>query len=67
MPDLAYRVDAAWDEVASVWIATSNDVPGLCAEAATLESLIDIVLGLEPELGCLQRANQSDKNRMRSM
>ena len=50
MPDLAYRVDAAWDEVASVWIATSDDVPGLCAEAATLEALIDIVLGLAPEL-----------------
>lgn len=50
MPDLAYRVDAAWDEDAHVWIATSDDVPGLCAEAATLEALIDIVLGLAPEL-----------------
>ncbi len=50
MPDLAYRVDAAWDEDARVWIATSDDVPGLCAEAATLEALIDIMVGLAPEL-----------------
>ena len=47
---MAYRVDAAWDEEAGVWIATSDEVPGLCAEADSLDALIAIVLELVPEL-----------------
>lgn len=50
MREAAYRVDAAWDEAAAVWIATSEDVPGLCAEAATLDELLAVVLELVPEL-----------------
>ncbi|HEX6016209.1 MAG TPA: DUF1902 domain-containing protein [Geminicoccaceae bacterium] len=49
MPN-AYRVDAVWDESARAWIATSDDVPGLCAEAATLDALIEVVVDLAPEL-----------------
>jgi hypothetical protein len=47
---MAYRVDAAWDEAARVWIATSDDVPGLCAEAPSLDALIEVVLELAPDL-----------------
>ena len=47
---MAYRVDADWDEAAGVWIATSDEVPSLCAEAASLEALIAIVVELVPEL-----------------
>jgi hypothetical protein len=47
---VAYRFDADWDEAAGVWIATSEDVPGLCAEAASLEALIEVVVDLVPEL-----------------
>ena len=47
---MAYRVDADWDETAGVWIGTSVDVPGLCAEAVSLEALIAIVVELVPEL-----------------
>ena len=47
---MAYRVDAAWDEEAGVWIATSDEVPGLCAEADSLDALIAVVLELVPEL-----------------
>jgi hypothetical protein len=50
MPDPAYRVDAAWDEAARVWIATSGDVPGLCAEAPTLGALIEVIVELVPDL-----------------
>ena len=46
----AYAVRAEWDPEASVWTATSDDVPGLCAEAATLEELTAVVLDLVPEL-----------------
>ena len=34
-----YTVHAEWDPEASVWVATSDDVPGLCAEAPTVEEL----------------------------
>jgi hypothetical protein len=43
-------VRAEWDDEAGVWIATSAEVPGLCAEAASLEALIAVVVDLVPEL-----------------
>lgn len=45
-----FTVQATWDDEAQVWIAVSEDVPGLCCEAASLEGLIDIVRGLVPDL-----------------
>jgi hypothetical protein len=45
-----YVVKASWDAEAAVWIATSEDVPGLCCEAEGFDALVDIVLGLVPEL-----------------
>ena len=35
----ALIVKAIWDQEVSVWVATSKDVPGLVAEAATTEEL----------------------------
>ena len=32
-------VRAMWDEEASVWVATSDDLPGLVTEAGTFELL----------------------------
>lgn len=43
-------VRAEWDEEARVWVATSDDVPGLATEEETLETLIDKLKGLIPEL-----------------
>jgi len=34
-----YFVRAEWDEEAKVWVATSDDVPGLVTEAETMEAL----------------------------
>ena len=34
-------VKAIWDEDAQVWVATSEDVPGLATEADTLEELTE--------------------------
>jgi len=45
-----YQVFAQWDAEACVWVATSDDVPGLCAESAGLEELVAIVAELIPEL-----------------
>jgi hypothetical protein len=45
-----YIVRAEWDDQARVWIATSDDVPGLCCEEATFEALVDTVVSLVPDL-----------------
>mgnify|MGYP003625747874 CR=1 FL=1 len=43
-------VRATWDEEARVWVATSDDVPGLVAEAESQELLQQKLLVLIPEL-----------------
>ncbi|MFM2431193.1 MAG: hypothetical protein RLZZ511_2406 [Cyanobacteriota bacterium] len=45
-----YQVDARWDSEASVWVATSDDVPGLVTEAADLDLLRQTLHHLLPEL-----------------
>ncbi|MBI4702242.1 MAG: DUF1902 domain-containing protein [Deltaproteobacteria bacterium] len=45
-----YFIRAEWDEEAAVWVATSDDVPGLATEADTMESLIAKLRALIPEL-----------------
>jgi predicted RNase H-like HicB family nuclease len=44
------RVDATWDEEARVWVAESDDVPGLVTEAESLEALLGKLRVLIPEL-----------------
>jgi len=44
------RVDAIWDAEAGVWVATSEHVPGLAIEAGTLETLLDRLRVIIPEL-----------------
>ncbi len=44
------EVRATWDDAAQVWYAVSDEVPGLCVEARTLDELIDIATALTPEL-----------------
>lgn len=44
------HVNAGWDAEAAVWVATSEDVPGLVAEAATIEELLQDLRALVPEL-----------------
>ena len=52
-----YFVRAEWDAVAGVWVATSDDVPGLVTEAETIEALDDKLKSMVPELleanGCM--------------
>ena len=43
-------VNAEWDADASVWVAESDDVPGLAAESATLETLRPKVLAMISDL-----------------
>jgi predicted RNase H-like HicB family nuclease len=43
-------IRAEWDEDVNVWVATSDDVPGLATEGDTLEILIKKLKALIPEL-----------------
>lgn len=45
-----YHVKAVWDDEASVWVATSDDVPGLVTEADTIPALAKKLQMLIPEL-----------------
>jgi predicted RNase H-like HicB family nuclease len=45
-----FFVRAEWDEEAAVWVATSDDVPGLVTEEATMEGLIQKLRIIIPEL-----------------
>jgi predicted RNase H-like HicB family nuclease len=45
-----YQVKAEWDDEASVWVASSDDVPGLATGADTLEQLIEKLKVVIPEL-----------------
>ena len=46
----AYVVHTEWGGEASVWAATSDDVPGLVTEGATLELLVEKLRVMVPEM-----------------
>ena len=45
-----YIVTAFWDSEAGIWVAESDDVPGLATGAATLDELVDKLNAMIPEL-----------------
>jgi len=45
-----FFIRAEWDQEAAVWVATSDDVPGLATEAETLEALSAKLERMIPEL-----------------
>jgi predicted RNase H-like HicB family nuclease len=50
MKNRAYIVNAFWDTEAKVWVATSEDVPGLATEASDIDRLIKKLRVMIPEL-----------------
>jgi len=50
MESNTYHVLADWDAEANVWVATSDDVPGLATEAETIEGLTTRLRTMIPEL-----------------
>ena len=44
------QINAWWDEEANVWLATSEDVTGLCVEAETWGRMIEEVRLVLPDL-----------------
>ena len=47
---MEYEVRAKWDPEAAVWIATSEDIPGLVLESGSLDVLMERVKNAIPEL-----------------
>jgi len=45
-----YRVTVEWDEETQVWVASSEDVPGLATGADSFEDLIEKLKIVIPEL-----------------
>lgn len=45
-----YKVLLTWDREASMWVATSEDVPGLVLESNSYDALIEKVKVAIPEL-----------------
>lgn len=43
-------VNALWDDEAKVWVATSDDVPGLATEAENIDELVRKLKIMVPEL-----------------
>lgn len=50
MPKPRYFVKALWDDEAKVWVATSDDVPGLVTEAESCDALVEKLQRMIPEL-----------------
>ena len=50
MYKMEYHVNFVWDEEASVWVAQSEDVPGLVLESGSLDALMERVRIAVPEL-----------------
>ena len=45
-----YKVTLTWDGEASMWVATSDDVPGLVLESNSYDALIEKVKFAIPDL-----------------
>ena len=47
---MEYSVRCTWDEEAQVWVAESDDIPGLVLESGSIDALIERVRYTAPEL-----------------
>lgn len=47
---MEYIVNLTWDNEANVWVATSDDVPGLVLESGSFDALLERVRFALPEL-----------------
>ena len=47
---MEFEVQLHWDNEADVWIATSEDIPGLVLESGSVDALIERVRYAVPEL-----------------
>ncbi|MEH1909184.1 MAG: DUF1902 domain-containing protein [Nostoc sp.] len=56
------NVSAFWDAEVDVWVATSDNLPGLVTEASTIEVLTAKLKAMIPELLELNRVESGNKD-----
>ncbi len=56
---MEYVINLTWDNDAAVWIATSNDIPGLVLESGSFDALLERVRNAAPELLALNNPKNS--------
>lgn len=47
---MEYVINFTWDDEANVWIATSDDIPGLVLESGSFDALLERTRFAIPEL-----------------
>ena len=47
---MEYVINFTWDNESGVWIATSNDIPGLVLESGSFDALLERTRFAVPEL-----------------
>lgn len=57
-----YIINLIWDDDAQVWIATSDDVPGLVMESGSFDALLERLRYAVPELLELNSAHSQKLN-----
>ena len=57
-----YKIKFLWDDEAAVWVATSEDVPGLALESGSFDALVEKVRSAIPELLELNRQSARQYN-----
>ena len=58
---MSYRIKFLWDDEAAVWVATSQDVPGLVLESGSFDALIERVQVAAQELIALNNLPTSNE------
>ena len=56
---MEYIINLTWDDDASVWIATSDDIPGLVLESGSFDALLERIRFAAPEIIALNHPKQS--------
>jgi hypothetical protein len=59
---MSYRVNMLWDAEANVWVATSEDVPGLVLESGSFDALLERIKYAIPERVALNGQKVSSYN-----
>ena len=56
---MEYIINLTWDEEAGVWIATSDDIPGLVLESGSFDALLERIRFAVPELLALNNPKKT--------
>lgn len=56
---MSYKVKLLWDSEADVWVATSEDVPGLVLESGSFDTLLERIRFAIPELLMFNKERRS--------